>query len=214
LTDAVLIRRYKRFLADVRLPNKALRTVHVANPGAMTGLAEPGARILLSRSKKPRRKLEWSWELVKVGRIWASVNTAVGNRVVKHWLESGRLDFGPGSVRAEPRHADSRFDFQVGSTFIEVKTVTLADGGFPDTVTERGRRHVERLAAMRGARRVLLFFVARGDVDAVHPAEEIDPKYAAALRAAAKAGVEVRAVGARFDRRGAHWRGELDVRLH
>ena len=102
-------------------------------------------------------------------------------------------------------------------TFIEVKSVTLADGrvgAFPDAVTARGRRHLERLAAMRDARRVLLFFVGRGDVDSVRPAHEIDPAYADALRAAVQAGVEVRAVGARFDRRGAHWRGELAIRLH
>jgi len=210
----VLIRRYKRFLADVRFPDGAVRTVHVANPGAMTGLAEPGARVLLSRSENPRRKLEWSWELVRAGRTWVCVNTAVANRVVRHWLESGRLDLGPGAIGTEPRVGDGRFDFRVGDAYVEVKSVTLADGRFPDAVTARGRRHAERLAAMRGVRRVLLFFVARGDVDRVRPADDVDPAYGAALRAAAAAGVEVRAFGARFDRRGAHWRGELEVRLH
>jgi len=213
LRDAVLIRRYKRFLADVRWPDGSEATVHVANPGAMTGLAEPGAKVLLSKAESPGRKLPWSWELVRAGRVWACVDTAVANRVVRHWLESGRLDMGPGEIAAEPRIGDSRFDFRVGSTVVEVKSVTLADGRFPDAVTRRGRRHVERLAAMPG-RRVLLFFAARGDVDVVRPAEDVDPDYAAALRRAAEAGVEVRAVGARFDRRGAHWRGELEVRLH
>jgi len=180
----------------------------------MTGLAEPGARVLLSRSDDPRRKLMFSWELVRADRVWACVNTAVANRVVRSWIERGRIALGAGALRAEPRHGDSRFDFRIGDdTWVEVKTVTLADGRFPDAVTERGRRHLERLAALPG-RRVLLYFAARADIDVVRPAEDIDPAYAAALRAAAEAGVEIRAVGARFDRRGAHWRGELEVRLH
>lgn len=218
LRSAVLIRRYKRFLADVQWPDGSTDTVHVANPGAMTGLAEPGSPILLSKSEDPRRKLPFSWELVRVGRTWACVNTAVANRVVRHWLNSGRLPGIGGAIRAEPRWNDVRFDFRVGDDlWIEVKSVTLAHGrigAFPDAVTERGRRHLEELAAMRAARRMLLFFVARGDVDVVRPAEEVDPRYAEALRAAVDAGVEVRAFGARFDRRGAHARGELEVRLH
>lgn len=198
----MLIRRYKRFLADVRFPDGAVRTVHVANPGAMTGLARPGARVLLSRSENPRRKLEWSWELVRSGRCWVCVNTAVANRVVRAWLESGRLDLGPGEIRSEPRHGDSRFDFRIGdSATVEVKSVTLSDGRFPDSVTARGTRHLERLAAMRGARRVLLFFVARGDVEVVRPADDIDPAYGSALRAAVAAGVEAFALGARVTTR-------------
>jgi len=183
----------------------------------MTGCAKAGSAVLLSDSQNPNRKLRWSWELVKVGRCWVCVNTAVANRVVKNWLESGRIFPGSGSVRPEPRWGDSRFDFALDDdVLIEVKSVTLVEkreGRFPDSITERGRRHVERLAAIRDRRRVLLFFVARGDVRVVRPAEEIDPAYADALRRAAQAGVEVRAVGARFDRRGAHWNGELEVRL-
>jgi len=152
-----------------------------------------------------------------VGRRWVCVNTAIANRVVGYWLRSGRLYPDSGLVRAEPRWGDSRFDFAVGDDLlIEVKSVTLTIdgmGAFPDAVTERGRRHVERLAAIRDRRRVLLFFVARGDVRVVRPAAEVDPAYAEALRLAAAAGVEVRAIGARFDRRGAHWNGNLEVRL-
>jgi len=217
LEDAVLLRRYKRFLADVRLPDRSVRTVHLANTGAMTGCAISGSRVLLSDSGNPKRKLRWSWELVKVGRCWVCVNTAVANRVVRHWLESGRLYSGSGVVRPEPRWKDSRFDFALGDeVLIEVKSVTMARdgiGAFPDAVTERGRRHLDRLAAIRDRRRVLLFFAARSDVRVVRPADEIDPAYGEALRRAAAAGVEIRAVGARFDRRGAHWNGELEVRL-
>ncbi len=218
LEEGVLIRRYKRFLADVQVPNGELRTIHVANPGAMTGLAEPGSRVLMSRSENPRRKLPWSWELVQCGRIWACVNTLVANRVVGWWLRSGRLYPDQGSIRSEPCRQNTRFDFLVGEDlWIEVKSVTLARAGigyFPDSVSERATRHLRELAGMRSARRVLLYFVARGDVHEVRPAEDIDPAYAEALRDAAQAGVEIRAVGARFDQRGAHWRGDLAVRLH
>jgi len=217
LEDAVLIRRYKRFLADVRLSDGSVRTVHVANPGAMTGCAISGSRVLLSDSRDDRRKLRWSWELVKVGRCWVCVNTAVANRVVAHWLNSGRLYPGAGAVRREPRSGDSRFAFPVGDDLlIEVKSVTLrvdGVGAFPDAVTKRGLRHLERLAEVRDREPILLYFVARSDVRVVRPADEIDPEYAAALRRAAAAGVEIRAIGARFDRRGAHWGGELEVRL-
>jgi sugar fermentation stimulation protein A len=218
LEEGVLIRRYKRFLADVQMPNGQMRTIHVANPGAMTGMAEPGSAILMSRSENPHRKLPWSWELVRCGRTWACVNTVVANRVVGWWLRSGRLFPGQGAIRAEPRRDRTRFDFLVGDDlWIEVKSVTLAHGAigsFPDSVSVRATRHLRELAEMRNARRVLLYFVARADVHEVRPAEDIDPAYAQALRDAAASGVEIRAVGARFDRRGAHWRGDLAVRLH
>jgi len=206
----VLLRRYKRFLADVRFRDGATATVHCPNPGAMTGLAAPGSAILVSESANPRRKLRFTWELVKAGRTWVCVNTAVANRVVGRWLEAGRLLPGYREVRREVARAGSRFDFELdggsgseGRCVVEVKTVTLKTGGvgaFPDAVTERGRRHLATLAGMRGTRRVLVYFVARGDVRAVRPADEIDPAYGAALRRAVDAGVEVLAVQARFSR--------------
>jgi sugar fermentation stimulation protein A len=216
LLDARLVRRYARFLADVRLPDGRVETVHCPNPGAMTGLATPGAAVLLSASADPRRRLRRTWELVRVGRTWVSVNTAIANRVVGRWLETGRLLPGHRTVRREVRVPGSRLDFALdGTTYVEVKSVTLAEGGvaaFPDAVTERGRRHVEALRRLRG-RRVLLFFVARGDVRAVRPADEIDPAYGAALRRAVKAGVQVVAVMARCGRRGVSLGPRLPVLL-
>jgi sugar fermentation stimulation protein A len=206
LIEGTLVRRYKRFLADVRLADGAVRTVHCANPGAMTGCAEPGSAVLLSDSGNPRRKLRHTWELVRVKRTWVCVNTAVANRVVGRWLETGRLLPGEGPVRREVVREDSRFDFALGERcLVEVKSVTLKVGdtaAFPDAVTERGRRHLETLGRLRGLRRVLVFFVARADVSAVRPADEIDPAYGRALRDALRDGVEVLAVRARFTRRG------------
>lgn len=217
LQDAVLIRRYRRFLADVRLGDGRTVTVHCPNPGAMTGCATPGSAVLVSDSGNPRRKLRLTWELVKVGRRWVCENTQVANRVVERWLKTGQLLAGSGPVRREVRLGDSRFDFTLGERcVVEVKSVTLEVdglGAFPDAVTERGRRHVETLAGLRGWRRILLFFVARGDVRAVRPADEVDPAYGAALRRAAKAGVEVLAVQARFGRDGVRRGPMLDVFL-
>ena len=213
LHEGVLLRRYKRFLADVRLSTGETLTVHCANPGAMTGCDAPGSTVLVSDSANPRRKLRYTWELVRVGRVYVCVNTQVANRAVGQWLEAGQLLSQYETVRSEVRVGDSRFDFGLDEGgYLEVKTVTLktADGlaAFPDSVTERGRKHLETLASLKGVRRVLLFFVARSDVEAVRPADEIDPAYGAALRRAVDAGVEVMAVRARFTRRGV-WRGPL-----
>ena len=215
LCEGVLIRRYKRFLADIRFGDGRTETVHCPNPGAMTGTAEPGMAVYCSDSGNPRRKLRHTWELVRVGRALVCVNTQIGNRVVGTWLRrnlsvpvSHR-----GTVEAEVPFGGSRFDFRLdGDTLVEVKTVTLRRGragAFPDARTERGRRHLETLASAAGMRRVLLYFVARGDVQEVRPAEDIDPRYAAALRAARDAGVEILAVRAHFSAAGGVRRGPL-----
>jgi sugar fermentation stimulation protein A len=215
LVDGVLKKRHRRFLADVLLPTGSLVTAHCPNPGAMTGLMEPGSAVLLSRSDSARRKLPYTWELVRVGRTWVCVNTAVANRVVGHWLETGQLLPGYGTVRREVARGRSRFDFALDDRcLVEVKSVTLkvdGVGAFPDSVTERGRRHLETLARLRNTRRVLVYFVARADVTAVRPADEIDPAYGRALRRAVRAGVEVVAVQARFTRRGVRRGPQLEV---
>jgi len=179
----------------------------------MTGLAAPGTEVRLAHRPGPGRKLAWTWELVRAGRSWVCVDTAVANRVVGTWLAAGRLLPGAGEVRREVPWGGSRLDFLLGGRcLVEVKSVTLAHGrvaAFPDAVTARGRRHLDVLARARGYRRVLVYFVARGDVTAVRPADEIDPAYGRALRAAVRKGVEVVAVRASFSARGDVRRGPL-----
>jgi len=192
--------------------------VHCPNPGAMTGMADPGARVLVSRRDDSRRKLPWTWELVQSGRSWVAVNTALANPVVRHWLERGDLWPDVKFERAEVKHGDVRFDFGLADGgLLEVKTVTLMGprglAAFPDSKTERGRRHIDTLADLQGIRRVLLFFVARGDARAVRPADEIDPAYGAALRRAVARGVEVHAVRAHFSPHGVRRGPFLDVIL-
>ncbi|MGH7161949.1 MAG: DNA/RNA nuclease SfsA [Planctomycetota bacterium] len=208
LLDGVLLRRRKRFLADIRLADGREVTAHCANPGAMTTCCEAARPVLLSDRGGGTRRLRYTWEMIRIGRGWVGVNTAVANRVVEAWLRAGRVLPDAGPVRREVAVEGSRLDFGFGGRgLLEVKSVTLARDGvaaFPDAVTERGRRHVETLAALRvrGWRSVLLYFVTRTDARSVRPADEIDPDYGRALRAAVRAGVEVIALQARFSRQG------------
>ncbi len=207
-----LLRRYKRFLADIETADGRTLTVHCPNPGSMLGCATPGAAVRCSTSDNPRRKLRHTLEMIRVGRTWVGLHTIRANAVVARALELGAIPelAGYAELRREVAVGQgSRLDFRLDAhpsrrrpCWVEVKSVTLARGRvalFPDSVTERGRRHAETLASLRrrGSRAVLLFVVQRADCDCVQPAEELDPAYARALREAARAGVEVLAVGAR-----------------
>ena len=207
-----LVRRYKRFLADIETESGEMLTVHCPNPGAMTGTDRPGAQVRCSTSDNPKRKLPHTLEMVRVGRIWVGVHTLRANQLVAQALAADRLSGVQGyrSIRPEVSvPGGSRLDFGLTEhpedprpAWLEVKSVTLARGDtarFPDSVTTRGRRHMETLEALRaqGHRAILLFVVQRGDCERVECAEEIDPAYAEALRSAANRGVEIRAVRAR-----------------
>jgi sugar fermentation stimulation protein A len=203
LLQGRLIRRYKRFLSDIELDSGERVTAHVANPGAMTGLTEPGMEVWLSRSDNPKRKLAFSWELVRVGRHLVGVNTSLPNRLVEEALGSGRIkelaDYG--SVRREVRHGkNSRIDFllqekDMPDCWLEVKNVNLKRGAlaeFPDSVTARGTKHLIELSdvAANGGRAVMLYVVQRTDCKTFSIAADIDPTYGAALTEAKRKGVE------------------------
>jgi sugar fermentation stimulation protein A len=208
LIPATLVRRYKRFLADVVLPDGAEITAHVANPGAMTGLATPGSKVWLSRSHNPSRKLPYSWELVEVdlgsGTELVGVNTGHPNPLVGAAIAAGAIleVGGHGSLRREVKYgSNSRVDFlleQEGkpSCFVEVKNVHMmrAKGlaEFPDSVTARGAKHLDELAAMvaQGHRAVMVFLVQIGSADRLALARDIDPRYGAAFDRARMLGVE------------------------
>jgi len=208
LVPATLVRRYKRFLADVVLPDGEEITVHVANPGAMMGLAAPGARVWLSRSDKPGRKLPYSWELVEVdlgaGLELVGVNTAHPNPLVAEALAAGSIAalVGYPQLRREVRYgANSRVDWLMGAEgkpacYVEVKNVHLMRtkglAEFPDSVTARGAKHLDELAAMvaAGHRAVMLFLIQIASAQRFAIARDIDSRYAAAFDRARAQGVE------------------------
>jgi sugar fermentation stimulation protein A len=209
-----LLRRYKRFLADVETAEGTKLTVHCPDPGSMVGLAVPGAAVRCSTSDSPRRRLRHTLEMIRAGRTWVGVNTARANDVVARALAAGcvRELVGYARIVREVSVAGGcRLDFRLeggrrSPLHLEVKSVTLAEGTtarFPDSVTERGRRHLESLSrlARAGDRAALLFLVQRADCKRVVAAEDIDPAYGRALRAAARAGVELFALRARVTAR-------------
>ncbi|MGF1447302.1 MAG: DNA/RNA nuclease SfsA [Pikeienuella sp.] len=212
-----LIVRYKRFLADVALEESGETvTAHCANPGAMLGVCEPGARVWLEPSDNPKRKLRFSWRLIELpGGHWAGIDTSVPNRVVGEALAAGQIPelAGLSEIRAEVKYGQSsRIDFlgltQEGRrTYIEVKNVHLRRSGdwaeFPDSVTTRGAKHLDELASMvgQGHRAVMLYCVQRDDCNRLRLAADLDPGYAAAFARARVAGVEAIAWACRLSRR-------------
>ena len=216
LIEGVLIRRYKRFLADVELENGRVVTAHCPNSGSMKMCATPGWRVLLSPAEKPKRKLKFTWELVHNGRCWIGINTQWPNVVAAEAICEGRIPElgGYEALRREVRYGEnSRIDILLEDDlrckcFVEVKNVTLVgeDGRycFPDAVTERGRKHLHELSreVSEGNRAVMLYVIQRSDGSGFRAAHEIDPAYAKALTRALNAGVEVLAYRAKVSPEG------------
>ena len=205
LIEGRLLRRYKRFLADVELADGRQVTAHCPNPGAMTGLADPGTPVWLEENDNPARKLRYGWKLAGLaGGHMACIDTGLSNRVVEEGLLSGAVPELAGftALRREVRTGrKSRMDFVLTAAdgtaiWVEVKSVTLRRGDtalFPDAVTRRGARHLAELAdrARAGDRAVLFYLVNRTDCRRVGVAADIDPAYARALTAAREAGVRI-----------------------
>lgn len=226
LVEGRLLRRYKRFLADVEMPGGEVITVHCPNTGAMTGCAEPGARVWLSTSPVKTRKYPHTWELVETTRGMACVHSASANRVVREAFAAGRV---PGfedypDITAEVKYGQgSRADLLLsggaGQVYVEVKSVTLCraggQGAFPDAVSERGRKHLRELQAVLGSdtRAVLFFCVFHNGIKTVSAAGDIDPAYRDALLEAMAAGVEVLAWSAAIDTSGIDLAGPLPFTL-
>ncbi|MFP6655595.1 MAG: DNA/RNA nuclease SfsA [Myxococcota bacterium] len=211
--QGTLIRRYKRFLADIRLEDGSELTVHCPNPGSMLGTRTPGAAVRCSSHDNPKRKLRHTLEMIRVGRHWVGLHAVKANAIAKRVLEANAYHAFSGYQKIESEVSvveGSRFDFRLSNhsnhnkpCWIEIKSVTLCHARrarFPDAVTTRGRRHLEHLIAQKrkGDRAVLLYIVQRADADSVSPADDIDPAYGATLRQAFSEGVELHALGARI----------------
>lgn len=202
LLEGRLLRRYKRFLADVELSGGEIVTAHCPNTGSLAGCLPEGARAVLRDSRDPKRKLRYTFQTVEVDGTWVNVDTSLPNAVVAEAVERGRLRplAGYDAQRREVRYGEnSRIDLLLERgeerCYVEVKSTTLARGNlalFPDAVTTRGRKHLEELARMveAGHRAVILFLVSRADVTRFAPADDIDPDYGRTLREVTARGVE------------------------
>ena len=210
LIPATLIRRYKRFLADMTLADGTQITAHCANPGSMMGLADPGTRCWLEPNDDPKKKLKFGWRLVEhPNGHFTGVDTSVPNRALRTALmqhQIAGLDHYP-MIRPEVKYGqNSRVDFlltgdDLPDCYVEVKSVTLSRqpglAEFPDSVTQRGAKHLGELAEMarQGHRAIILYLVQRTDAQRATLAADIDPTYAAAMHNATQAGVEVLVIG-------------------
>jgi sugar fermentation stimulation protein A len=200
LQSAILLRRYKRFLADVELADGQQLTVHCPNTGSMMGCSTPGLPAMISRSDNPGRKYPHTLEMVMVDNSWVGINTARTNRLVREAMENSifpeLLPFD--EIRAEVKSGNSRLDFllsgRAGETYVEVKNCTLAREGvamFPDAITVRGSKHLQELMRRHeeGHRAAIIFCVQMGNVSGFAPAADIDPVYTENLASAISMGV-------------------------
>ncbi len=206
LIEGRLLKRYKRFLADIELSNGELITAHTANTGAMTGCSVPGSRVWLSVSDNPKRKYPHSWEIVEVTPgVLCGINTLLSNHLVNEAILAGQIPElkGYAHIRREVPYGEerSRIDLllessgPIPSCYVEVKNVTLANNSvalFPDVVTVRGTKHLRELTHVveQGARAVVFYCVQRNDCREFRPAGAIDAVYAQTLREAMEKGVE------------------------
>ncbi|WP_167612375.1 DNA/RNA nuclease SfsA [Maribellus sediminis] len=202
LIHGKLIKRYKRFLADVELDDGTVVVAHCTNSGTMKSCLENGAEVFLTPVNDPKRKTKFTWEMIKINNDWVGINTGIPNILAYEAILNNEI---PGlgvytTVQREVKFGDSRFDVYAENEdekcFVEVKNVTLKEGKyalFPDAVTTRGQKHLKTLMQVKkeGMRAVMLYIVQRSDVEVFAPAKEIDPDYAAALKLAVENGVEV-----------------------
>lgn len=203
-----LVRRYKRFLADVEFDDGTIVIAHCANPGSMIGISIPGSEVWLTPNRNPNAKLDWRWELVRIEGALIGINTMRPNDLVYEAINKNLMSelVGYTNTRREVRYGrNSRIDLLLEDDkrprcYVEVKNVNLrrpqgcfpTAAEFPDAVTKRGVKHLEEMSDMvaEGARGVMTYIVQRGDCDHFRIASDIDPTYASALTKAREAGVE------------------------
>ncbi|MBN1408232.1 MAG: DNA/RNA nuclease SfsA [Calditrichaceae bacterium] len=204
LIEGVLLKRYKRFLADIRLNNGQYITAHCPNSGSMKTCKEPGWKVLVSESDNIKRKLKYTWEMIYNGTCWIGINTQIPNKIAIEAIQNGVIPelSGYDKIQSEIKYGqNSRIDILLtgnkGTCYVEVKNVTLVEAEgyyqFPDAVTERGKKHLYELLEMvkKGHRAVMLFVVQRSDGTIFKPADHIDSEYARTLREVYRQGVEI-----------------------
>jgi sugar fermentation stimulation protein A len=214
LIQGTLIKRYKRFMAEVKLRNGHVVTAHCPNSGSMMECSEPGRMVYLSRHNNPKRKLKYTWEMIEMPSSLVGVNTMVPNRLVKTSVLAGKIPglSGFDQVRPEVKYGEnSRIDLLLEKgderCFVEIKNCTLVTDRvacFPDAVTSRGLKHLKELQnqVRSGDRSVMFYLIQRMDAKLFRPADHIDPAYGKELRKAVKNGVEVMVYDVTLDPKG------------
>ncbi|MGM0530345.1 MAG: DNA/RNA nuclease SfsA [Bacteroidota bacterium] len=202
LVHGKLIRRYKRFLADVELDNGQKVIAHCTNSGSMKSCLQEGAEVYMTPVNDPNRKTRFTWEMIKIRGSWVGINTNIPNTLAYEAVKNGGINRlkGYDKVQREVTYGDSRFDLYLENEhekcFVEVKNVTMKSGKyglFPDAVTKRGKKHLQSLMRVKneGMRAVMLYVVQRTDVEIFGPARDIDPEYSRTLKEAYEEGVEI-----------------------
>ncbi len=215
LFSGTLVRRYQRFLTDVRLTSGEVVTAHCPNTGSMQGCCEPGRPVYLSSHDDPKRKLKYTWQLIAMPTSLVGINTLIPNRLVHKSVQQGLIPELAGYARIErevPVGDHSRIDLMLADDqsqrcYVEIKNCTLVADGvalFPDAVTTRGLKHLVEMQqlAVSGARCVMFYFIQRMDAEIFQPADPIDPAYGRELRRAAANGVEILAYDVCIDLQG------------
>jgi sugar fermentation stimulation protein A len=224
LTGGTLIKRYKRFLADVRLHDGRVVTAHCPNSGSMRGCNSPGKPVFLSFHDNPKRKLKYTWELIEMPDSLVGINTMVPNRLVAKAIKAGRIPelSGYDAIQPEIRvGSHSRIDLLLtapsqAACYVEIKNCTLVEdkiAKFPDAVTTRGRKHLQELEQLvfRGYRGVIFYLIQRMDAHAFTPAKHIDPAYAEQLSISTRKGVQVMVYDVLIDLKGIRLRRRLPL---
>ena len=212
LIPGTLLKRYKRFLADVRLETGEIVTAHCPNTGSMKGCSEPGRTIYLSAHNNPKRRCKYTWELIAMPNSLVGVNTLIPNRLVFKSIERQLIPelAGYNHIQREVKIGEhSRIDLMLTDgagkrCYVEIKNSTLVNGTvarFPDAVTSRGLKHLTELEKLveAGHRCMMFYFIQRMDARVFQPADQIDPQYGRKLRQAVKKGIEVVAYDVRIN---------------
>ncbi len=225
LIPGKLVKRYKRFLADVELTDGTVVTAHTTNTGSMLGLIEAGSSVWLSESDNPKRKLKYTWEIGAAGKVPVGVNTAIPNKLVFEEISAGNIPLLSGytTIKREVKYGqNSRIDVFLqaegkADCYVEIKSVTLSRepgvAEFPDAVSARGTKHLQELGDMveEGHRAVMFYLTQRSDCNVFVPAKDIDPVYGDALKVAMTRGVEVIAYSCDITPEGIHLDKPLEL---
>ncbi|TCO08432.1 DNA/RNA nuclease SfsA [Natronoflexus pectinivorans] len=225
LVHGTLIKRYKRFLADIKLDSGEIVTAHCTNSGSMKSCLEEGAEVYISHVTDPKRKTRFTWEMIKINGDWVGINTSHPNKIAYNAILNREI---PGldnysSARREVKFDESRLDILAENDrekcAIEVKNVTMKDGEFarfPDARTERGLKHLHTLIRLKkeGFRVAMVYIIQRSDVNLFGPAHDIDPEYSNTLILAEKEGVEIFPVQVKVEPEGIHVCRVLEYKLN